>query len=309
MGYRRSDFDVTDRVRTTDAGEVGAEVCRIFQDLYQADTHTVLQQAFGDLERLYRGEERHYHGCETEYHDIQHVLDVTLAMARLMNGYVRATNSTRLPGHLFTLGIVTALFHDVGYIRHRHDHRHRHGAEYTRIHVSRGGRFLLRYLEGIGMADLALPASRIVHFTGYEMPIAEIDVNPEHRTIGNLLGSADLLAQMADRCYLEKCYERLYPEFLCGGLTRKFAPDGSVQVIYESAADLVFKTAGFCRSAHSRLENDLQQHYVHAARHFDGDNLYWDEFRKNVRHAEIVAAKRDLSLLRRQPPVTFVGQE
>ena len=33
-----------------------------------------------------------------------------------------------------------ALYHDCGYIRHRKDTRHSNGAEYTKVHVSRGGR-------------------------------------------------------------------------------------------------------------------------------------------------------------------------
>jgi hypothetical protein len=90
MTYRRNEYDVTDRVNTTDVGQVCAEVCRIYQDLYQSDGSAVLKQAFGDFERLYRGDEADYHACDTEHHDIQHVLDVTPAMA---DGGARATNA------------------------------------------------------------------------------------------------------------------------------------------------------------------------------------------------------------------------
>jgi hypothetical protein len=38
------------------------------------------------------------------------------------------------------------------------------------------------------------------------------------RRLGNMLGTADIIAQMADRCYLEKCRDRLFPEFVAGGL-------------------------------------------------------------------------------------------
>ena len=304
MTYRRNDFDVTDRVNTTDAQEVCAEVCRIYQDLYQADSDTAVQHAFDDLVRLYRGEHRDYHACDTEYHDIQHVLDVTLAMARLMDGTVRATNSTVVSERLFRFGVITALYHDIGYIRHRNDTRHRHGAEYTKTHVSRGSRFLREYFARAGMADLAAAASRVVHFTGYEIPVGEISVDPQFRLIGNLLGSADLLAQMADRCYLEKCHDRLYPEFVYGGIAKRRAPDGSVEVVYGSADELVYRTMGFYKMAAKRLEVDLQGRYSQVERHFGGQNLYWEELQKNVRHAEAIAAQHDISLLRRHPPVT-----
>ena len=89
---RRNEYDVTDRVKTTDSGDVAAAVCRIYRDLYQRADAGNLVQAFEDLTRLYRGEHPDYYGCDTSYHDIQHVLDVTLAMARLTDGFVRSTN-------------------------------------------------------------------------------------------------------------------------------------------------------------------------------------------------------------------------
>ena len=87
---RRSDFDVTDRIRTTDPIEVGDEVMRLFLDLYQGRKSRSIERAFKDMSLLYHGKHPDFHPCDTEYHDIQHVLDVTLAMARLLDGYERA---------------------------------------------------------------------------------------------------------------------------------------------------------------------------------------------------------------------------
>src|SRR5688572_6548087 len=151
--YRRNEFDVTDRINTTVPEDVSAEVFRIYQDLYQLANPGNLVQAFDDLTRLYRGEYAGYHACDTSYHDIQHVLDVTLAMARLMDGCVRATNDRVLGERLFRFGVLGALFHDCGYIRHSTDTLS-NGAEYTKTHVSRGGKFLEGYLAEKGMGDL-----------------------------------------------------------------------------------------------------------------------------------------------------------
>jgi hypothetical protein len=309
MELRRSEFDVTDRVGTTRPGEVAAEIARLYESLYQHETPGNLTRAFRDLERLYRGEFPGYYPCDTDYHDIQHVLDVTLAMGRLMDGCVHATSVATLGERLFALGIVTALFHDCGYIRHRKDTKHRYGAEYTTTHVTRGARFLEEYLPTIGMGEFAQAATRVIHFTGYEMPVSRISVpGPEFRLIGNLLGSADILAQMADRCYLEKCYDRLYPEFVLGGVTRRRLEDDSEEVLYRSAADLVVNVPNFYRGATVRLERDLGAHYVYAEKHFGDHNLYLDEVAKNVEHARSIASQGDLSLLRRKPPTTIVDQ-
>ena len=302
--HRRNEFDVENRINTTDSDAVAREVCGIYQNLYQKADPGKIGQAFHDVTLLYRGEYPGYHACDTSYHDIQHVLDVTLAMARLMDGCVRSTHAGVLTDRLFNFGIVTALYHDCGYIRHRKDTRHANGAEYTKTHVSRGGRFLEDYLENLGMGELAPVAARTLHFTGYEVPIEKIRIDPEYRLIGNLLGSADILAQMADRCYLEKCYDRLYPEFVSGGIARHATPDGKEQVIFESAADLIFQTPRFYHSAQKRLNVDLGGYCDYIGKHFGGENLYYTELDKNIEHARKIADREDLSLLRRKPPET-----
>jgi hypothetical protein len=304
MTIRRNDFDVTDQVRTTDPLAVQDEVSRIHAQLYETASDAALRRPFVDASRLYGGEYPGYHSCDTAYHNLQHVLDVTLAMARLMDGYERAKpRAERLGERLFRFGVVLALFHDAGYIRLKHDSRSHNGASYTRTHVSRGARFLEHYLPVIGLGDLVPLARPLVHFTGYEIPVDEIDVrDPTLRLLGHLLGSADIVAQMSDRCYLEKCRDRLYPEFVLGGITVRHDRDGGEEVLFASAEDLVVKTPKFYRVAAERLERDLGGVYRYAEPHFRGQNLYLEELEKNIRHAEIVAVDHDLSLLRRTPP-------
>ena len=90
MQFRRSDFDVTNRINTTDPVCVKLEVVRIFRTLYSRNQAPILNSAFDDVVRLYRGFFPGYTRCDTEYHDLQHILDVTLAMARLLDGYERS---------------------------------------------------------------------------------------------------------------------------------------------------------------------------------------------------------------------------
>ena len=301
---RRNDYDVTDRVNTTEPASVNGEVNRIFLELYpNASTH-VLNRCFRDLTRLQRGEYPGYHACDTSYHNLQHSLDVTLAMARLMDGYERTQDrSSELGARLFRFGIVTALFHDIGYLRKINDTRHKNGAEYTLKHVTRGAKFLEDYMNRIGMAELAPIASQIIHFTGYEKPIAKIDVpNLSFRLLGNMLGTADIIAQMADRCYLEKCRDRLYPEFVEGGLAARDESDRRSSVMFRSVGDLMVKTPHFYKTATVRLNDQLGSAHGYAGKHFGGQNLYFDEIEKNMQYATAVAQQGDLTLLRREPP-------
>ena len=315
-GMRRNDYDVTDRIRTTDLQAVSEEVLRLYRELYEGSPSGVgdapskaLEQAFHDIGRLYRGEHPGYRPCDTEYHDIQHVLDVTLAMARLMDGYERSRNggqSPALPAACFALGVVTALFHDFGYLRRRRDRRHRYGAEYTLTHVSRGSKHLQGYLPKLGMRRYANAAATLVHFTGYERPAETIPLNDTlMRRVGHMLGTADIIAQMADRCYLEKCRDRLYPEFVLGGLAQRRLPGGRTQVLFTSGDDLVRKTPGFYMNAAKRLDYQLARAYQYAERHFGGQNLYLEEMQKNVRYAKAVGEASDTDMLRRLPPSTL----
>jgi hypothetical protein len=301
---RGNNYDVTRRIDTTDAASVNGEVNRIFFELYPKASAHLVNRCFRDLTRLLSGNYPGYHACDTSYHNLQHSLDVTLAMARLMDGYERTQQRGReLGARMFRFGIVTALFHDIGYLRKINDTRHKNGAEYTLKHVSRGAKFLEDYMNRIGMAELAPVASRIIHFTGYEKPIAKIDVpNLTFRLIGNMLGTADIMAQMADRCYLEKCRDRLYPEFVEGGLAARDEGDRRSSVMFRSVEDMMQKTPRFYRTATARLNDQLGSAHGYVGKHFGGQNLYFDEIDKNMQYAYSVAEQGDLSLLRREPP-------
>ena len=302
MQARRNDFDVTNRIQTTDVDAVQREIARLFRLLYPGAAHMVMDRAFADVAKLYVGQYPGYQACDTAYHNLQHVMEVTLAMARLMDGYERSRNGTPALGvRLFQLGVIVGLFHDIGYLRHTTDITAKNGAEYTLNHVSRGAEFLRKYVPGIGLEDCAEEAAELIHFTGFEKRVAEILVqDPVLRMLGSLLGSADIIAQMSDRCYLEKCRDRLYPEFVAGGIAIKKTAKGE-QVIFQSGEDLVNKTPAFFESAVNRLEHDLGGAYNYAATHFGGFNLYMHAATKNVHFAKELGVSGNSSL-RRTPP-------
>ena len=304
----RNDHDVTNSIRTTDPARVGAEVIRLYKGLYPGAASEELERAFADVTALYGGQDPEYHPCDTGYHDLQHVLEVTLAMARLLDGYQRGRREGDPPltQDFFLVGVLTALFHDFGYLRRRKDHKHRYGAEYTLIHVSRGSSYLRRYMRALGLPHLAMAAATLIHYTGYERPAETIRVSGTLlRRIGQMLGTADIIAQMSDRCYLEKCRDRLYPEFVLGGLAARRTLGSRTLPGFASGDDLVRKTPGFYQNASKRLDTQLAGAYEYASHHFGGRNLYLEEMQKNIHHAERVAQAPGPELLRRQPPSTL----
>src|SRR5580704_3860088 len=230
-GARRSDFDVTNTVQVSSAPAVLAAVKALFRTTWPAASVQPLEHAFDHFEELFAGLVPGYFGVDTVYHDRQHTLDTTLALARLIVGYERQQDAAaRLGGERAIVGVITGLFHDVGYLRRTNEGESRNGAEFTRTHVSRGARFLADYLPIVGLGSWVPVATQIVHYTGYEVPFSQISVtDPRDIALGHMLGTADMIAQMADRCYLEKCRDRLYAEFVLGGVALPIAANGGLQ--------------------------------------------------------------------------------
>ncbi len=302
---RRNDYDVTNTVQVSSAPQVRAAVANLFGALYPQSSFDSVWLAFHDFERVFSGLDPYYHGVDTTYHDMQHTLDMTLALARLIAGHEMSVEpKDRLGPDRAELAIVSALFHDVGYLRHRErDVSAVNGAVFTRVHVSRSGRYLEDYLPRIGLEQFVPVVSRIVHFTGYELSIDQIELDePRDSTVGHLLGTADLVAQLADRCYLEKCRDRLYPEFVLGGVAIDERPQG--KVLYHSAEDLLGKTLSFYQtSARLRLENNFNRVYRYFEAFFEsGQSPYIRFIRKNLTFLTTVIKNGDWQRLRRHPP-------
>jgi len=297
-----NEYDVTQSVKVTDVQSVSREVCRLYSSLYPNALTTELQRAFVDTGRLFHGDYPGYLPCDTPYHDLQHTLDVTLAMARLVSGHEsRRPKAEQIGAFGALLGLVSALLHDAGYIRRRMDRHHAKGAEYTRTHVSRSGRFIAEYLPTLGLDKAVQTCAYLVHFTGYEMPASEIPLkDPKLRLLGKMLGTADLIAQMSDRCYLEKCRDRLYPEFEAAGMLARHAPGGS----YTSQEELIFRTPMFFEHAMcERLDGVLKGAYHHADQHFFPEsNFYMEALEKNRDYLMQVVEHHDASMLRRRSP-------
>lgn len=302
-------FDVTGCVDVTQVSDVCTAALDILRETYR-DTELeeqLLSQAFRDFERLFTGEYPGYHSCDTLYHDMQHTLDMSLAMARLLNAHEQACPESAQGRKRFVFGMIVALFHDAGYIRQIHGDTASNGAAYTLSHVTRSGRFLRTYLNTLGTewgsySDLA---AVLVHFTGYEVPVEEIKTRSAlDRKLGYLLGTADLLAQLSDRCYLEKCRDRLYPEFVLGGLAVQ-GGNSTGSDAYTSAENLLERTPNFFQaSVMVRLDQAFEKTYELEEVFFDGNTPYMNAIRKNIAHLETLIEKGSFDELRREPPET-----
>lgn len=309
--YRRSDYDVTDTVQVSSPAAVRAAVLELYARTWPGAGLATLETATHDFEKLFTGTMPGYLGVDTVYHDMQHSLDVVLATARLLAGHERvAADDAAIGPERGLMGLIAALFHDSGYIRAESEATVPNGAVFTRNHVARGARILARYLPTVGLSEWVPTATRIVHFTGYEIPLDQIRVaDPRDRKVGHLLGTADLLAQMADRCYLEKCRDRLYAEFVLGGVAVYPGSEG-LEVTYGSGLDLLRQTPQFVmNTVEDRLEHAFEHAYRYMEPLFDGRNPYLDAIHQNVAYLNALVRTGRWPMLRRNPPIYTAGPD
>lgn len=242
--------------------------------------------AFKFTVNLYMGDYPGYRACNTEYHDLRHITDTFLAMARLIHGAV--AEGEDFTDRQIVLGLIAALFHDSGYIQEEHD-KEGTGAKYTTNHVQLSMNFLESHGAELGLSNEEVTAGRAMIFcTDIAVDISTIIAFPSARIelLGKMLGAADLLAQMADRTYLEKLLF-LYDEFREAGIGG-----------YESHIDLLRKTVGFYDFTVQRLETVLDGTdrfmILHFARRWNiNANLYHEAIEKQKNYLKRILKAQD----------------
>jgi hypothetical protein len=203
----------------------------------------LMQKVFEDIENLFGGKYPGYQGCNTQYHDLNHTLHCLVVMARLMHGAF--INGINFNENYVTLGLISALMHDTGYIQSSDDNRGT-GGKYTLVHIKRSIEFMENYFNQrkYSLRDFMF-CRNCLKCTGINIKIDEIQFESyEHKIVGKILGTADLIGQMADRDYLEKL-KFLYKEFQEGGIS-----------IYYSELDLVKSTPDFWEFTKQRFASE-----------------------------------------------------
>ena len=263
------------------------EVLKIIEIIYTnySDKEIeILKDAFWDTVRLFKGQYPNYKACNTKYHDLGHTLAVYLSTARLMHGAI--ISGEKIKQEVGILGLIAALFHDVGLIQTVDDNDGT-GAKYTIGHEERSINFMKSYLRKKRYdTDSIEYTSQIIACTMMNLRLSEISFKSKDvELMGKIVGTADLYTQLADRVYLEKLLY-LYREFKEGGIDT-----------FKTEFDLLQSTESFYKNvAFKRFDNDLGQVYKFMKLHFKSrwgiDNDYYMEgIKKNIEYLTNVVLK------------------
>lgn len=274
--HSRGMIQLSNLVALEDPASVFTEIKHIGFTLDPGFDVEVIENVFHDIVRLFSGKYPGYRKCTTRYHDLKHTTDTLLAMARLIHG--AHAGGIALQKRDRTLGLVSALMHDVGYIQRSSETRGT-GARFAQMHVRRGIDFMRSYMKENGFSTYDYRKCRAaVLCTDLNIPIAGIAfASRSNERMGKMLAAADLLGQTADRCYLEKL-RFLYQEFKEAGIRA-----------YNSELELLEDSLVFNEHMRGRLAHDLDglDHYL--ADHFKirwgvGKNLYKESINNNLRY-------------------------
>jgi hypothetical protein len=256
--------------------EVRAIVFMMFEEF----NFDIINHIFKDIVRLFRGKYPGYRKCNTEYHNLKHTTDTFLAMARLVHGaFVSGENFT---SKQVTLGLTCALMHDTGYIQTLDDEMGT-GAKYTGIDTKRSIVFMDNYIADSGFSKEDFKHyPNILICAGLDAEIKKIQFDSRQTELmGKMLGTADLLGQMADRTYLEKLLF-LYYEFKEGGILG-----------YADELDLLKKTMDFYDMTQKRFTNVLggmnkyMRYHFKARWNLDKD-LYMEAVKNHIHYLEFI---------------------
>jgi len=260
-----------------------------------------LERVHKDMNGIFSGQLRGFRESQVKYHDLRHTRNVALASLRLFHGL--HCDGITLPADVILLGMVCAYFHDTGMLLTVRDAAPS-GAAYLKNHEERSIAFIRQYLYDHGYPTAYVDnCASIINCTNLTTAPENMTFESEEIEIaGFVLGTADILAQMADRYYLESL-PLLYMEQQDAGIQQ-----------HRSSLALMRQTTTFYHDViERRLFHDFKETCRFMRTHFRerwqlDRNLYMDFIERNIKYLEDVLrwhdiGKGDLELyLRRRHP-------
>jgi hypothetical protein len=276
------------------------EILFIVERICPAADLNLIREVHNDLAAFFAGSHPDFQKNNLPYHNLRHSQMVVLATIRLFDGL--HWNATPISVDMLLRGLLAAYFHDTGMLLIEGDPAGS-GTEYMANHEARSILFLKRYaaIKGLG-EEIPKDCATIINYTDlYGDPSTLEFHSREIQLVGQVVGSADILAQMADRYYLE-CLPLLYNELQAGGISR-----------HRSALELMEHTANFYHTVvlkrlfttFSHTSTAMQTHF--RERHKIDRNLYIENINKNVLYLNKIIRKcQEISCLdkylKRNPP-------
>lgn len=277
------------------------EITLLFQEICPKTSTDIIKKVHQDIIDLFTGSYPGFEISTNKYHNLRHTFSVALATIRLFHGLFH--KNIRLAEEYVLQGLISAYFHDTGMIPQTGDTEEER-LNYASHHEKRSIIVLKKYLsQNIYPQVKRNTCATIIKFTMLEGKNAICsNIEESVKLCGQVVGTADLLAQMADRYYLENL-PLLFLEFQEKEMNN-----------YSSAMELMSDTLEFHEKViKKRLEDKLGDlayaMKIHFTERWNLDrNLYLENIALNLDYLRIITEDCTLDLscwkkyLRRNPP-------
>ena len=261
-------------------------IVKTFASHFPDASTTFLEKVFEKIQDLFEGRYPGYQQSDTAYHDFTHTCRATVAVTRILDGHIKSGKAPSLGWRDFELIIAATLLHDSGFIKQSDDSTGT-GGKYTLTHVKRSEEFAATFLPEFGVtADEIRLIQLVIDCTGVAVNVEYLPFeNEQERFLGWVLGTGDILGQMAAPDYPESLHG-LYQEFAEAAAYSD--AKGSWIEDYSSTEDLMRKTRNFYEG-YVQWMLQTQWGGVHEAllHHFsDGKNHYIECVEANIEDIE-----------------------
>jgi hypothetical protein len=237
-----------------------------------------------DITCIFSGTFPGFRESNPTYHNLRHTRQVALASVRLLHGLWCEGRS--FSAETLIQALLSAYFHDTGMLLSDGDTA-KTGAKYFKGHEKRSITFVKRYIETSRLpASYGENCAAIIRCTDLNCePEQGSFPDEEIKLAGQVVGSADILAQMADRYYLERL-PFLFQEQKAGEEHQ-----------YDTPIELMEHTTQFYHTTVTRRLRVTFADVSHAMRsHFRehrqiDEDLYTRSIKKNITYLGTIIAK------------------
>ncbi len=260
------------------------EIIHLVHTLAPSINRSLLITIHWDIEGIFSGYDPEFRENRNKYHNLRHTYAVVLATLRLFHGLT--AEGLEFSSTAVLKGLLSAYFHDTGLLLKVSDSAE-NGAAFTQCHEQRSIDALSRYLKTSHLDDgIQKDCSSIIQGTNIDFDFQAIQFSSaEIKLVAQIVATADILAQMADRYYIEQL-PHLYQEHRDGGVFD-----------HESVFELMKETTSFYHNVikkrlETTLDNTARAMKAHFRERWNLDRDFYNEnVTANINYLQMVVSK------------------
>jgi len=296
--WRRCTVNNTERMFHPQSFDTTVELAdRTIRDVFGESAPHLTRGLITFAFELFHGGNPRFLPCDTAFHDFDHTMQATAAVVDLLAAHRKNPVIAVLSERDWEIAAASVILHDTGYLKQRDDPRGS-GAKYSAIHVGRSCFFAWDLLPAFGFnRDELRQIQNAICATAISVNMDELPFRePREWLIGAMVGTGDMLGQMAAEDYPERL-AGLYLEFREGTRFSRF--EKTSFAVYKNLLDLLEGTERFFNGYVMRM---LEKEWRSVYRVLDdrrGNNQYIERIRANISRVNLMA--RSLSSSKRAP--------